>query len=261
MLALCGSDFPNDVASLKAALGAGLRPLGLDAGRVSLEGALPALTLLRCELSGAVFRAGHRPAVAVGEGAPGFFARRVEAVCAPGRAGDVAFAGSLGIDDAVFAFGRDAAGAAVLILERCGAGVLEVAIERSELEKAVLALAAKAAEEQGAEVKGVSVRWAQEGPRALVWRADVRAKAMFIETSVTASGRVSVTDALEVVLSGLTCGGEGMMGNLAASFLRKEIPKYEGRSISLAGAVGGLRLKDVSLRCEPEVLRVRAQVS
>lgn len=258
MFALCCSDFPNDVVSLKAALGAGLRPLGLDAGRVSLEGALPALALLRCELSGAVFRAGHRPAVAVGEGTPDFFARRVEAVCDPGLAGDVAFAGSLRVDDAVFAFGRDATGAAVLILERCGAGVLEVAIQRSELEKTLLALASKAAEEQGAEVKGVSISWTQEGPRTLALRVDVRAKAMFIETSVTASGCVSVTDALDVVISGLTCGGEGMMGNLAASFLRKEIPNYEGRSISLAGAVSELRLKDVSLRCEAEVLRVRA---
>ena len=51
-----------------------------------------------------------------------------------------------------------------------------------------------------------------------------------------------------------------MMGNLAATFLRKEIPKYEGRSVSLAGAFGGLRLREVTLKCEDEVLRVRAVV-
>lgn len=258
MFSLCGCDFPNDVASLRAALGAGLRPLGLDASRMIVEGELPALSLLRCELSGAVFSPQHRPAAAVGEGTPGFFARRVEALCEPAKFGEVAFSATLGIDDAVFSFARAADGGAVLVLDRCGAGVLDVAIERTEVEKAVFALASAAAAEHGAEVKGVSVRWEQNGPRALMLRVDVRAKAMFIETSVKATGRVEITDALAVVVSGLSCGGEGMMGNLAASFLRKEIPKYEGRSVSLAGAVGGLRLRDVSLRCEPDVLRVRA---
>ena len=258
MFALNGFDCPNDAASLKTAMEAGLRPLGLNPGCVVIEGSLPALSLLKCNLSGAVFRATHRPAVAVGEYTPGFFVRRVEAVCEPARFGEVEFSMSLGIDDAVFAFGRDATGEVVLVLERCGAGVLDVAIRRSEVEKAVLALASGAAEEQGAEVRGVSVRWEQDGPHALSLRADVRAKAMFIETSVKASGRVTVSDALAVTVSGLACSGDGMMGNLAATFLRKEIPKYEGRSISLAGAAGGLRLKDVTVRCEPDVLHVRA---
>ena len=261
MFSLCGVDFPKDGAALRAALGEGLRPLGLDAGRVVVEGALPALSLLKFELSGAVFRAGHRPAVAVAEGIPGFFSRRVEVLCRPAMAGGVAFVATVGIDDAVFSFARDAAGCAVLVLDRCGAGVLELAVERAEVEKAVLAAASTAAEEQGATVKSVAVRWEQDGLRALTLSVDARAKAMFIETGVTATGRVEVTDALAVVVSGLRCGGDGMMGNLAASFLRKEIPKYEGRSVSLAGALGGLRLGDVTLHCEREVLRVRATLA
>jgi hypothetical protein len=258
MFLLGHSEFPKDVGALVAAIDDGLRPLGLAAGRVSAEGALPAIALLRVDLSGAVFRVEHRASLAAGALEPGFFARRTEVLCSHARFGEIQFSGSLQIDDAVFGYGRDAGDQAVLALERCGNGTLDVSVARNEVEKAVLALASKAAEEQGAEVKSVAVHWESRGPRALELRVVARAKAMFVETSVTATGRVEITDALALVVSGLSCSGDGMMGNLAATFLRKEIPKYEGRSISLAGAFGGLRLRDVSLRCEQESLHVRA---
>lgn len=259
MFLLSGSDFPNNEASLIAAIGHGLRPLGLGADRVSADGAFPSLAALRVDLSGAAFLREHRAATAAGDLQPGFFARRVEVACSTAQFGGLSFAGSLSLDDAIFAFGRDAAASPVLALEKCASGALEVAVERSEFEKLVLSLASKAAEEHGAEVKSVSVSWEQSGPRALSMRLVARAKAMFMETSVTALGRVEITDQLDVIIAGLSCSGDGMVGNLAASFLRKEIPKYEGRSISLAGAFGGgLRLRDVSLRCDNDSLRVKA---
>ena len=260
MFLLGHSEIRNEAGALVASIGEGLRPLGLDASRVSAEGALPALTLLHCDLAGAVFRSGHRAALAVGPLEPGFFARRAEVACASARFEELEFAGSVALDDAVFSYGRDAAGNPVLALEKCGAGVLDISIARGEVEKLVLSLAQKAAEEQGAEVKSVSVFWESRSARTLELRVVARAKAMFMETSVTATGRVEVTDALALVVSGLSCSGDGMIGNLAATFLRKEIPKYEGRSISLAGAFGGLRLWDVSLRCEAECMTVRAMV-
>lgn len=164
------------------------------------------------------------------------------------------------MDDAVFAFGRDLSGQAVLVLERCGSGVLEVEVRRDNVERVVAALATKAAEEQGADVKSVAVRWEQRGPRALGVAVDARAKAMFVETGIKANGLVSVDDSMALQVSGLACSGEGMMGNLAATFLRKEIPKYEGWTFPLAGALPGLRVRDVSLRCEGDSLRVRAVV-
>ena len=261
MFLLGGLDFPKDAASLVSAIEQGLHPLGLGAGRVQCEGAFPALSLLRCDLSGAVFRSEHRAATAAGALQPGFFARRVEVACDAATLGGLGFSASLALDDAVFAFARDAAGAPMLALEQCGAGVLELAVTRGEFEKLVFSLAAKAAEEQGAEVKAASVTWEASGERAVALRVVARAKAMFMETSVSARGRVEVTDALAVVVSGLSCSGEGMVGNLAATFLRKEIPKYEGRSVSLAGVFGGIRLKDVGLRCEPDILRVRAHAA
>ena len=259
MFLLSGSDFPNNEASLIAAIGDGLRPLGLNADRVSAEGGFPSLAALRCDISGAVFLREHRAATAAGDLQPGFFARRVEVACRSAKFEGLSFAGSLSLDDAVFAFGRNATANPVLVLEKCAGGALELAVERSEFETLVHSLASKAAEEHGAEVKSVTVAWEQSGPRALSMRLVARAKAMFMVTSVTALGRVEISDKLEASISGLSCSGDGMVGNLAASFLRKEIPKYEGRSISLAGAFGGgLRLRDVSLRCEQDSLRVRA---
>lgn len=261
MFLLSGLDFPKDEASLVSAIDQGLHPLGLRAGRVRCEGAFPALSLLRCDLSGAVFRSEHRAATAAGATQSGFFARRAEVVCDGATLGGLGFSATLTLDDAVFAFARDAAGNPLLALEQCGAGVMELEVTRSEFEKLVLSLAAKAAEEHGAEVKAVTATWEPCGERAISLRVVARAKAMFMETSVTARGRVEVSDALAIGVSGLSCSGEGMVGNLAASFLRKEIPKYEGRSVSLAGTFGGVRLKDVTLRCEPDVLRVRASAA
>ncbi len=259
MFPLGGPIFPTDEPSLIAAIGAGLSPLGLSAACVSVEGVLPALGALKCDLSGAVFCSSHRAAKAAGEITPGFFARRAEAFCNDGHFEGMAFTASLKIDDAIFGYRRDDEGDAVLVLEGCAAGVLELEISRADVEKALFSVVSKAAEEHGAEVKGVAVSWEQSGPKALALRVDVRAKAMFVETRVTANGRVEITDALEAVVSGLSCKGDGMMGSLAASFLKKEIPRFEGRSISLGGAFGGgLRLKDVSLHCESNSLRVGA---
>ena len=259
MFLLSGSDFPNNEASLIAAIGNGLRPLGLSPDRVSAEGGFPSLSALRCDVSGAVFLREHRAAAAEGAMQPGFFARRMEVVCRSAQFEGLSFAGNLFLDDAVFAFGRDAGANPVLALEKCAGGSLDLSVERSEIEKLVHSLASKAAGEHGAEIKSVTLAWEQSGPRALSMRLVARAKAMFMETSVSALGRLEISDKLDATISGLSCSGDGMVGNLAASFLRKEIPKYEGRSVSLAGVFGGgLQLRDVSLRCEPDSLRIKA---
>ena len=259
MFPLCRTEFPKDELELKAAIGAGLAPLGLDASRVNLDGSLPALAELRCDVSGVEFRKEHRFAVATGAASPGFFARKVSVLCDNGRFSGAGFSSSLRMDDAVFGYGRDAVGGAVLMLERCGSVVLDVSVHRSGLERVLFDLAAAAAEEQGAEMKGMSLHWEQQSPQALTFRIEARAKAMFVETRVTATGRVVIDDAMRVTVSGLTCAGEGMMGNLAATMLRKEIPKYEGRSFSLGGVLpGGVQLKSIALRCEPEAIAIHA---
>lgn len=259
MFPLCRTEFPKDELELKSAIGAGLGPLGLDASRVTVDGALPALAELRCDVSGSEFRKEHRFAVATGAVSPGFFARKVSVLCENGRFSGAGFSASLRMDDAVFGYGRDAVGGAVLMLERCGSAVLDVSVHRSGLERMLFDLAAAAAEEQGAEMKGMSLYWEQQNPQAVTFRIEARAKAMFVETRVSATGRVAIDDAMQITISGLTVSGEGMMGNLAATMLRKEIPKYEGRSFSLGGILpGGLRLKSIALRCEPEALSVHA---
>lgn len=259
MFALSRVDFPKDELELKAAIGAGFAPLGLDASRVALEGSLPALTALRCNLSGAEFRKEHRFAKAEGAISPGFFVRELSVSCEHGRFLGAEFSASLRVDDAVIGYGRDSKNSAVLVLEKCGAAALNVSLFRSGIERVLFDLAASAADEQGAEMKETSLHWEQESPRALKLRIEARAKAMFVDAHVTATARVSIDDDLRLTVSGLACTGEGMMGNLAATMLRKEIPKYEGRSIALGEALpGGLQMKSIELRCEPEALVIRA---
>ncbi len=259
MFALCREDFPKDELELKTAIGAGFGLLGLDASRVELEGSLPALTSLRCNVSGAEFRKEHRFAKAVGAISPGFFVRELSVLCENGRVLGAGFSASLRVNDAVLGYGRDVNHGAVLVLEKCGAAVLNVSLHRSGIERVLFDLATTAADEQGAEMKETSLHWEQETSRALKLRIEARAKAMFVDARVTATVRVSIDDDLQLTVSGLSCTGEGMMGNLAATMLRKQIPKYEGRSIALGDALpGGLRMKSIELRCEPDALVIRA---
>jgi hypothetical protein len=75
---------------------------------------------------------------------------------------------------------------------------------------------------------------------------------------VTVAGRVEIDAALEARLEGLECAGDGMVGKLAASFLRPKFAALEGRSFALGQMVAGLALREITLQ-GGDALRLHAK--
>lgn len=202
-----------------------LASLGLDARAITFDGDFPNLSELRFNLTGARFHRGLRLPDAASTGEPAFFARVVKADAAPACFESLPFTISLHAEDAVFS------SAPALI--RSGEGTLELSATLADLENALLALVRSAAEKQGAEAQSVQLALTAEGPRALVVRATATAKAMFFTATLTLTGRIEITDALEARLCALTCAGDGMIANLAAGALRPKLASLEGRAFAL----------------------------
>jgi len=83
---------------------------------------------------------------------------------------------------------------------------------------------------------------------------------MFIATAtVTLDGQLAVDDQLDARFSNLRFGGEGMIANAAAGFIRPSLTKLEGRTFSLmALPLGAIKLRDLQL-AGGDSLRLTAQ--
>ncbi len=229
---------PHDTATLRAALTGALAPLGIGAAALALDGDFPSLAALRLDLTKAKFHRDLRAKAGKGEtgGKPAFFAREVSVNATPAFLETLPFTLALRGTDAVFALAGSS-----LSLAQCGAGTLDIAVKHADLEAALTAVAREAAEKKGADIKSVKVELKANGPRALELRAVAVAKAMFLTATLTITGRVEVSDAMEVRLSGLGCTGDGMLANMAAGSLRPRLAAMEGRSLDLRSLVPNLR--------------------
>lgn len=258
MFLLGGSDFPNDSATLHAALSESLAPLGLDATAVVLDGAFPSFAAMRVDLTGALFHRGYRMPGASSPGKDGFFSRAIEIKASPAKFESLPFNVSFRADDCVFAFGNTAEGVRVGILQRCSGGTLEVAIRVADIEASLLTIANEAASGFGASVQSVRIVLDAESPRRVAITATTVAKALMTKATLTLRGRLEVDDGFNARLSDITCTGDGMIANLAASQLRPRLAEWERVSFSLANALPeGLAISDIALDAGPE-LRARA---
>ena len=254
-----GSVQPVDTATFRAGLARGLEALGVKSEAVVTEGEFPRFESIRVDLTGARFHRGLPLALPSGEKTPLCFARAVSITGKPVAIVSVPVNVSLEAQDVVLATANAESGSEkVLVLERAERGRMEISAQRSELEKALLEAGQAAARSKGAEVKSVALELKNEGPRALAIRATITAKAMVFTTTVVVSGVVELDDQLNARLRDLQCDGEGMVGKMAASALRPQFEKVQGRAIPLGRAIAGLALSDVTISGGDE-LRIRGE--
>jgi hypothetical protein len=235
-----GSKAPTDTATLRTALTRALAASGVPADAVAAEGEFPNVSALRLHLTGAQFTRGMAPPKPGAERQAGFFARTVEVLAAPASIEGVPFHLTLHAEDAVFAFAKNSDGQFALVIESAARGDAEFRVAGGDLENALASLARNAAEKQGAEIQGVTLRFTADGPRTLNLTAGVSAKAMFLAAKVAVSGRLVIGDSLDATVHGLACTGEGMLGNMAAGVLRPKFAQFEGRAFPLAKLLPGL---------------------
>jgi len=212
---------PIDLSIIAAAL----VPLGLDERAISFDGNFPNLTELRLDLTGARFHCEMRLPDAAACSDPAFFSRMVKANAIPAYFESLPFTLSLLAEDAVFS--------STPALIRSGNGTLVLSATSADIESTLLNFVRSAAEKQGAEAESVQLSLTAEGPRAMAVRATATAKAMFFTATLTLTGRIEITDALEARLCALACSGDGMIANLAAGALRPKLALFEGRAFAL----------------------------
>ena len=258
MFLLGGSDFPNDNATLLSALSESLAPLGLGAAAVALDGAFPAFAAMRADLTGARFHRGLRAIAMSPELKDGFFSRVVEIKASPAQFKRLPFSFSFRAEDCVFAFGKTADGARAGILRRCSGGSLEIAVNVADAEAALLVLANDAASGFGASVQSIRIAMEADGPRRVAITATAVAKALMTTATLTLRGRLEIDDAFNARLREITCTGDGMIANLAASKLRPRLAEWERLSLPLASVLpAGFTISGITLEAGAE-LRVRA---
>ncbi len=228
---------PVDTASLRACLLAVTRQLELPDSAVAVEGEFPSVGEVRVNLTGGRFHRGLRlaPGTETG-GQPAFFVRAISVAATPASFESLPFTLAGQASDAVFALAGS-----TLSFSRCSAGTLDLSVQHADLEAALTELAREAAAQKGAELKSVKVELKSLGPRALSLRAVAVAKAMFFTATLTITGRVEISESLEVRLTDLACAGDGMIANMAASAVRPRLAAMEGHSVSLRAFVPGLR--------------------
>ncbi len=242
---------PVDTATLRQALNGVVAQLGVPEAALSMEGSFPNISSLHVDLTGAKFHRGLRFIQPASGGEPAFFVRDLQVIGAPAFAEGLPVSLLARASDAVFALSGH-----TLSFSRCNSGTLELSVTRADLEAALGNVAREAAEKKGGELKSMQVHLQSEGPRSLQLKAVATAKAMFFTATLTITGRVEISDALEVRLADLSCVGEGMVGSMAAGAIRPRLSVLEGRSFSLRAFVPSLH--NITLDAA-DGLRIRAE--
>ena len=258
MLPLAGNDFPKSRDELQRAIDDGLKLYGAPKGVVGIEGSFPILDSLRIDLSGARIDTNtQRPSRDLREKQPGVETGRLEVSATPFLLCDAPVQFRLTADAARFDFARGADGRPVLVLNAARSGEIDAQIRRADLQTLVRALAHAAAAKHGATIEDVDLSLTTLGPRALGFEAKITAS-MFMKTTVQVTGWLEIDDALNAHFSKLTCEAGGMVGSMAAGFIRPQLVKLQSQPIPLANLpLGGVKLRDVKIDAG-EPLRVQA---
>ena len=103
----------------------------------------------------------------------------------------------------------------------CREGQIEISANVSELETAIAQLAKREAAEHGVTMEDVRLNFREAGPRALETEANVRARKMFLSTTIRITGRLEIDEQLTATISNLNCTGDGAIGSMACGFLAR----------------------------------------
>lgn len=258
MLILGCADLPGDNATLHSALAQSISRVGADPAGLALGGNFPSLAAIRMNLTGAVLSRDSGEIAAPSGERREFSSGVVEITATPARFETLPINLAIRGENCVFSLGTTDDGRHGMTLDECSIGAIELTALPADIESALHAIASKAAETRGAEVRSVQVSFKSDGPRRISITAVVAAKAMFVTATLTIRGQLEIDDECNARLSGLTCTGDGMLANLAAGALRPKLTELETQCFALARFLPeNIKLIRVDLDAEP-ALQLRA---
>lgn len=260
MLPLSSEKTPAAAQELAEALNGGLVARGITPRSVEATGdAFPKLNTLSIDITGAQLGRDARLPAITGTAGGGVQVERFDLIGAPLFFEKTALELRIAATQLKSHF-LGGPGDGALVMDSADTGTVSVAVAKEALEALVQLLAAEAASKQGIEVRKTNLTFTQEGPRAVLFRAEVTAKVFVMTAKLSLSGRAEIDGDLNARFSGLTLGGDAMITKLAGGYLRPHLDRLEGRVFPLlAFSLGGLKLQDVEILVGPTI-EIRARL-
>jgi hypothetical protein len=153
----------------------------------------------------------------------------------------------------------DPDGNLILVLHKADAGHIAVSAAPSDIEALIAEVAKTEAAKHGVAIDKLQLSLRSNSPRSLAAEVRLRAKKLFLSTTLRITGQVDLDEALNATISGLDCTGEGALASVACGVLKPHLEKINGRQFSLLSLpLGDVRLRDVRIAVS-EKLSVTAQ--
>jgi hypothetical protein len=265
MLPLVDQRIPRNVKAFQDALTAAVHELfEFPKGRhpVHMDGEFPQIGALRIDLSGASIEMDRQPPMPrpIGKAKRGPTARSFELSGHPIHFQNARLELDLNAKNVAFEYGRDRSDHLLLLIKEAKDGHLQAQISRDDLEHVLLEAARMAAADRGISIQDVRLDLKQDARKRGAIEASVEVTAKkFVSAVIEITGRLEIDDELNVRLSNLVCAGHGMIGGLVCGFVRPQLDRLESRKFPLMGfSLGEIRLHDLDVRIDRDVLRVRA---
>jgi hypothetical protein len=163
-------------------------------------------------------------------------------------------AGPASIDFALRAQGvvlhhvTDREGHVVLLLHKAAEGRVEISASLADLEALIAEVSKTEAGRHGVAIDRVQLSLRSTTPSSLAAEVRLRAKKMFLSTSLRIAGQLDLDEELNAKISGLDCTGEGAIASVACGVLKPHLEKLEGREFPLMSLpLGEVHLRNVRI--------------
>jgi hypothetical protein len=251
MFPLKTDTLPANAADLARSLNESLRDLfQLPNDPVTIrEISYPHLASLAVALDGAQLR-GQPPPVPspAGESTPALTVDSFTAKGSQVSIGPAAIDLALEAQDVQLHRATDSHGNIVLMLYSAADGRIEVSAARADLEALIAEVAKTEAAKHGVAIDNVQLSLRSNRPRSLAAEVRLRAKKLFLSTSLRITGQVDLDEELNARISGVNCTGEGAIAGIACGVLKPHLENMDGRKFSLLSLpLGEVRLRDVRI--------------
>jgi hypothetical protein len=261
MLLLPGREKIESTSQLCAALGAGMtRCFALDTSLecVTVQGGLPAVDLLRIDVSSARLIDGESPLPTppsrTAERERIASAGRLEMLGEPVRVGEDAcvnfrFCAS-GVQFEVMTDENDIRWLAIADAEE---GSAEVDVDRKAVEGLFLRGTRIAAQNHGLEIERAGLTLSSSEDRSVGLDAEIIVRRKRLSAAIMVCGHLTLDQELNAGFFGLSCSGKGAIGALACALIKKHLRKLESKRFPLLGFnLAGLKLREMNVEVGTE---------
>jgi len=158
---------------------------------------------------------------------------------------------SLIASGAQLAFERDRKGRPVMMLAEARSGMLAIDVTQADLESLLLQNARDAASKYGITVEKTRLKFTPQTPRSIQASLYGATKIGFVPAGMHFKAHMTIDNAMNARITGLTCDGDDVLGPIIVGLLRPALANYNGRTRPLLSfPAGKLQLRDVGLRVD-----------